>query len=333
VTATAPSGAKIVPLAEALERHGARLEPVLGRLADPKKDGFVALSSAGFDGGVAIEIARDAELTLPIEIEITGGGGASPTFSLPRVVIVAGAGSRAVVIERHRGDGAYASLPVVEIALERGADLGHVRVQRESPSAWHIATLAVCQEANSRFTSFSLALGARLARVDLGAVLAGEHAECRLLGLYLGTGSQLLDHHTEIDHALPFTRSRQVYKGILDGRSRGVFRGKVHVRPDAQKIDADQSTRALLLSDDAIANAKPQLEIYADDVKCSHGASIGRLSDEALFYLRARGIPLAEARALLSFGFASEVVRELPTADLRRELEEFVLAWLPGVGR
>ncbi len=330
VTARVPAGATATPIREALAEDGARLEPFLGRLADPKAHGFVALSTAAFDSGVVVEIEPGAELREPIEIEISREGGSPTPFSLPRVLVLAGAESRAVVIERHYGGGAYASLPVEEIVLKRGAVLAHVRVQRDSPDAWHVATLAVRQEAASRFTSFSLALGARLARVDLQSVLAGEQAECRLLGLYLGNGSQLLDHHTEIDHAVAFTRSREIYKGILDGRARGVFRGKVHVRPHAQKIDADQTSRSLLLSDDAVASTKPQLEIYANDVKCSHGATIGQLSEEALFYLRTRGIGRAEARALLTFGFASEIVSELPTPELRREIEDFVLAWLPG---
>jgi Fe-S cluster assembly protein SufD len=333
VTATVPAGATATPIAEALAGDARRLEPWLGRTADPKAHGFVAFSTAAFDCGVVVEIARGAVLDRPIEIEISREGGSPPPLSLPRVLVLAGAGSRAVVIERHHGGGAYASLPVGEIGLERGADLTHVRVQRESTDAWHVATLAVRQEAASRFTQFSIALGARLARLDLGCLLAGEQASSRLLGLYLGNGTQLLDHHTEIDHAVPATRSREVYKGILDGRARGVFRGKVHVRPHAQKIDADQTSRSLLLGDDAIANAKPQLEIYANDVKCSHGATIGRLSGEALFYLRSRGIGPAEARALLTYAFASEIARELPTPELVREVEDFVLAWLPGGSR
>ncbi len=291
-----------------------------GQLAAPKANAFVALNTALFQEVVVVEIEPGAALEAPIEIEIAHTGGDPTPFSCPRVWIAAGAGSRAVVVERHVGAGAYASLPVTELALERDAVLDHVRLQRESGEAWHVATLAAHQESGSRLRSWSLALGGRLARLDLQTILAGEGAECRLLGLVLGGGSQLLDHHTLVDHAQPRTHSRQVYKSILDDRSRGVFRGRVHVRPHAQKIDAAQLHRSLLLSDDAIANAKPQLEICANDVKCSHGASIGRLSDDALFYLRARGIPRAEARALLTLAFAREVTAELPPA-LRDELD------------
>lgn len=292
-------------------------------IADPKAHAFVALNAACFDELVVVEIAAGAALGAPIEIEIAHVGADPAPFSCPRVLVVAGAGSRATVVERHVGAGAYASLPVTEIALARDAAVDHVRLQRESADAWHVATLAARQETGSRLRSWSLALGARLARVDLVTTLAGEGAECHLLGLVLGAGSQLLDHHTLIDHALPNTTSRQLYKSILDGRARGVFRGRVHVRPQAQKTDAAQLHRALLLSDEAIANAKPQLEIHANDVKCSHGASIGRLSDEALFYLRARGIPRAEARALLVLAFAREVTAELPVVrdELEAELE------------
>ncbi len=295
---------------------------ILGQLADPKAHGFVALNTALFDDVVLVEIAPDAALEAPIEVEIAHSGGDPAPFSCPRVLVVAGARSRAVVLERHVGTGAYASLPVTEIALERDAVLDHVRLQRESDAAWHVATLAVRQESGSQLRSWSLALGGRLARVDLQTTLAGEAAACRLLGLVIGGGSQLLDHHTLVDHALPRTESRQLYKSVLDGRARGVFRGRVHVRPQAQKIDAAQLHRTLLLSDEAIANAKPQLEIHANDVKCSHGASIGRLSDDALFYLRARGISRADARALLTLAFAREVALELPTSALRDELEQ-----------
>jgi Fe-S cluster assembly protein SufD len=293
---------------------------VFGQLADPKAHAFVALNAALFEDVVRVEIEPGAQVAEPIEIEISHAGGDPAPFSCPRVLVVAGARSRAVVVERHVGTGEYASLAVTEIALERDAVLDHVRLQRESDRAWHVATLALRQARDSRLRSWSLALGGRLARVDLQTLLAGEGAACRLLGLVLGGGSQLLDHHTLVDHALPRTESRQLYKSILDGHARGVFRGRVHVRPHAQKIDASQLHRSLLLSDDAVANAKPQLEIHAHDVKCSHGASIGRLSEDALFYLRARGIPRSEARAVLTLAFAREVTAELPEA-LRGELD------------
>jgi Fe-S cluster assembly protein SufD len=293
---------------------------VFGQLGDPKAHAFAALNAACFQDVVQVEIEPGAEVAAPIEIEFAHAGGDPMPFSCPRVLVVAGAGSRAVVVERHMGAGAYASLPVTEVALENDAHLDHVRLQRESADAWHVATLALRLASGSRLRSWSLALGGRLARVDLQTTLAGEGAECRLLGLVLGGGSQLLDHHTLVDHALPRTESRQLYKSILDGHARGVFRGRVHVRPHAQKIDASQLHRSLLLSDDAVANAKPQLEIHAHDVKCSHGASIGRLSEDALFYLRARGIPRSEARAVLTLAFAREVTAELPEA-LRDELD------------
>jgi Fe-S cluster assembly protein SufD len=192
-----------------------------------------------------------------------------------------------------------------------------------------VATLVAHQADASRFASHSIALGARIARVDAQVRLAAEGAACRLNGLYLGRARQLIDHHTLVDHAVPHTESRELYKGILDGRAHGVFRGRVHVRPHAQKTDAEQVNRNLLLSDDASVNTKPQLEIYADDVKCSHGASIGQLDPDALFYLRSRGIELARARSLLAFAFASEIAAQLPIAKLREELEGVVLGWLP----
>jgi Fe-S cluster assembly protein SufD len=188
----------------------------------------------------------------------------------------------------------------------------------------------VRQEAGSRFASHSLSLGGRLMRFDIQTLLGGELAHCTLNGLYLARNTQHVDHHTTIDHAMPHTTSSEVYKGIMDGEARGVFHGRIHVRPDAQKINAEQTNRNLLLSDDATINTKPQLEIYADDVRCTHGATVGRLDEDALFYLRTRGIALEDARSLLTFAFASNVTQQLPVARLREHMENFVLDWLPG---
>ena len=323
---SATPGLRISRLRDALEQRPERLEPHLGQLADFKAQPFVALNTALFEDGVLVEIEPGARLEEPIRIELTGcPDGASHA----RILILAGAGSQAQVLERYAGEGSYFNDVVTELILDRDARLDHLRIQRESEQAYHVASLVAHQEAASRLTSHSIALGGRIARVDLQTTLAAPGAECHLTGLYLGRGAQLVDHCTLIDHAMPHTTSRELYKGILTGRARGVFRGRVHVRPDAQKTDASQTNRNLLLSDDAIANTKPQLEIYADDVKCSHGATVGRLAEEAIFYLRSRGIPLAEARSILTYGFASEITSKLPSAALRREIEQFVLDWLP----
>jgi Fe-S cluster assembly protein SufD len=325
-------GVRVSTLREALEREPERLAPLLGRVGEAKAHGFAALNAALFEDGWFVEIEPGAEPVEPVELDF--GPPDPDTAALTRVLVLAGAGSRATVVERYGGEGPYLRSAASEAVLAEGARLDHVRVQRESHHAFHVASLAARQEASSRFRSCSIAVGGRVARVDVDAVLAAEGAECRLNGLVLARGSQVIDHCTGIDHAMPHTSSRELYESILDGRARGVFRGRVHVRPHAQKIDAAQSSRNLLLSDDAVCNTKPQLEIYADDVKCSHGATIGRLSEEAVFYLRSRGIPLEEARALLTAAFAGAVLEDLPSAPLRAELEGFVRGWLAaGAGR
>jgi Fe-S cluster assembly protein SufD len=219
---------------------------------------------------------------------------------------------------------------VAELSLARDARLEHVVLQQEGPDTLALGAIALQQEAGSHYTSHSLALGGRLARLEIRANLAGEAAHCALRGLYLGRDRQLLDHHTTIDHATPHTTSDELYKGILDERAHGIFHGRVHVWPNAQKISAQQTNRNLLLSDLALVHTKPQLEIFADDVRCSHGATIGQLDPDELFYLRSRGIGERDARALLSFAFASEITGALPLAALRERMEAFVLGWLPG---
>ena len=329
----AGAGVRIEPLDEALARDPEAVREHLGRGVDPKLSGFAALNTALFEQGLRVEIEPGAAPEAPIEVAIENRGGTDAdeggVASFTRLLVVVGAGGRATLVERYAGRGDYLESAVTEVVLGPGAELRHVRLQSESQTAWHVASLDVRQERDSRYASHSIALGGRLARVEISVTLADEGADCALDGLYLGRESQLLDHQTLVDHAAPHTTSRELYKGILDGRARGVVRGRVHVRPDAQKIDASQTNRSLLLSDQAIANTKPQLEIYADDVKCSHGASVGRLSDDALFYLRSRGVSLAQARALLSFAFASEVVRSLPAGPIHAEIEQLALDWLP----
>jgi Fe-S cluster assembly protein SufD len=211
----------------------------------------------------------------------------------------------------------------------RDASLDHVVLQQQGADAWQLSATAVQQEAGSRFSSHSIALGGRLARLDLRCTLAGEGAHAGLLGLYLARDRQLLDHHTTIDHATPHTTSDELYKGILDERAVAVFHGRIHVRPHAQKTSAMQQNRNLLLSDAATIHTKPQLEIHADDVRCSHGATIGQLDPDQLFYLRARGIWPDDARALLMLAFASEVLEKLPAPALRERLGRLALDWLP----
>ena len=220
----------------------------------------------------------------------------------------------------------YFTNAVTEVICAENAVIDHYKVQRESHDAFHIATMQVQLARSSNFTSHSIGLGGRLVRNDANAVLGGEGGECTLNGVYLANGRQLMDNHTAIDHAMPHCNSHEVYKGIIDGHARGVFNGKIFVRPDAQKTDAKQTNQTLLLSPDAQIHTKPQLEIFADDVRCTHGATIGQLSADALFYLRARGINKADARALLTYAFASDIVSRIKVEPIRAQLDHALLS-------
>jgi Fe-S cluster assembly protein SufD len=323
-----PKGARLCGLAQALDAVPERLERVLGRSGEPKTDPFRALNTALFADGLFLELERGVELERPVHALFLSSG--AETLASPRIVVALGEHSRASIVEQYAAldGGLYLTNAVTDVALERGAALRHVKLQNESTDAFHVAALAVDQQGGSQLDSYSIAVGGRLSRFDIHTRLGAEQSSCRLVGLYLGRDAQLVDHHTWVDHAAPLTTSRELYKGILDHRARGVFRGRVHVRPDAQKIDASQSNRNLMLSEEAAVHAQPQLEIYADDVKCSHGNAIGRLDENALFYLRSRGIPLETARSLLTYAFANEIVAELPIAALREDLERYLRGWL-----
>jgi len=243
----------------------------------------------------------------------------------PRVLVEVGENAQVKVIESYVGlTGSYFTNAVTEVFVEANGVAEHVRVQDETDEAFHIATSAVHQEADSTYTSYSVQFGGRVGRVDVNLWLNGEHTESRLDGVYVAHGEQVLDNKTRIDHAKANCHSFEVYKGILMGRSTGVFNGKIFVYEDAQKTDAKQTNQALLLSPTATINTKPQLEIFADDVKCTHGATVGQLREDALFYLRSRGIPLEEARALLTYAFASEVLERITVEPVRVGLEQLL---------
>jgi Fe-S cluster assembly protein SufD len=223
------------------------------------------------------------------------------------------------------GEGVYFANPVTEIAGAPGSIIDHYRLEREGNAAFHVGTISARLERAAHLTSQQVTLGGALVRNDVQAILDGEGSGCSLDGLYLTEGQQHIDNHTEIDHAQPRASSRELYKGILRGRARGVFNGKIIVRKAAQKTDARQTNKNLLLSKEAVVNSKPQLEIYADDVKCSHGSTIGQLDRDALFYLRARGVGEEDARSLLSYGFAAEILNRIKIDALRARLEEYLL--------
>ncbi len=325
-------GVRALGLAELLAREPERIEADLGQLADPKRHPFAALNTAFVDDGAVLLVPRGARLTQPIHVVFASSGAPPDRVRHPRVLVVAGPESRSQVIVDHvdlaptRG---FTNV-VVEVRVQRAAELALVLVQRETDAAFHVSNLAARVEREANLSAHTITLGGSLVRNDACVLLAEEGASCRLDGLFAGEGEQLLDHHTLIDHALPRGTSRQLYKGVLGGAARGVFRGRVIVRPGAQKTDAEQSNPNLLLSAGAEVDSKPQLEIHADDVKCRHGSSIGRLDEDALFYLRARGLDEAAARDLLMRGFAAEVLDALPVPGLGTALSALLATRLAG---
>jgi Fe-S cluster assembly protein SufD len=321
-----PKGLRIRPLRES----AGDAREWLGRLADIESPGVSALNTALFDRGVWVEIAPGTVLEHPVHLVHALGADSEPSAAFPRVLVVAGKGTKSVIVEQYAGTAGNARLtaPVSEIHVGENAHLDHIRVQEESGEAFHVGRVVADQSAGSRFRSWSFALGAKLARVDVEARLRGEAAECSLEGIFAGLDGQHLDHYTRIDHVSPNTTSRETYKGILGGRARGVFLGHILVRPDAQKINAAQTSRSIVLSRGARVNMKPWLEIYADDVACTHGTTVGRLDEDALFYLRSRGIDRETSRAILVRAFAQEVLVGLPLEDLRDRLDQFLLGWL-----
>jgi Fe-S cluster assembly protein SufD len=249
----------------------------------------------------------------------------------PRNLFIAGEGSSAAIVEHHVAvdESGYLTNTVSDIVVGAGASIEHHKLQEESPKAFHIATVNVAQAANSRFVSGSFALGGRLARTGITVSLQAEGASCTLDGLYVTDGRQHVDHHTRVDHRQARCTSRELYKGVLNGASRAVFSGRVVVHPDAQGSDAVQTNHNLLLSENAEIDTKPQLEIWADDVKCSHGATVGQLDEAQVFYLRSRGIDEAAARAMLTRAFAMEIIERVQVHALQGRLDELLQAKLP----
>ena len=325
------AGLEVGSLAAELRRAPDALEPHLARVASGGDRPIADLSTACFDDGVLVRLVAGTCLPVPIDVlHVSTGGGAA---SFPRTLVVAETASRVTLVERFvsAGPGPYAVLPVTEVSLARNAAVEHVVWQEDADDAVHVATVEARQDRDSRFTSYALTLGAGLARTDTGVTLDGEGAECGLYGLYLVFGRRHADHHTRIDHAKPHGISRELYKGILDGQGTGVFNGKVIVRPGAQKTDSQQTSHTLLLSAEATADTKPELEIYADDVKCAHGATIGRLEDEKLFYLRSRGIDARAARDLLLRAFARDVADRITIEPVHARLERWITERMPAL--
>ena len=306
-------------LGEFLKNDDENVRGRLTRYADYQDHAFVALNTAFFEDGAFIQIPSRTVVQEPIYIVFYSDGAGKGTLINPRVLILAGESSESTIVEIYAGDGQNAALTnaVTEIVLGENATIDHFKLQQESDVAFHISTVQAHQDRSATFNSHSVSLGGALVRNDVNVVLDGEGAQCSLDGLYVESGQQHVDNHTLIDHAKAHCSSRELYKGILDDRSTGVFNGSVIVRKDAQKTDALQSNKNLLLSEGAEINTKPQLEIFADDVKCSHGATIGQIDPEAVFYLRSRGLDSTAARALLVYAFSGEIISRIKSAPVR----------------
>jgi Fe-S cluster assembly protein SufD len=324
-------GVQVSNLANALESDAGGVSSHLARYASYAEHPFIALNTAFIADGAFVNIAKNTVVEKPIHLLFISTGSGEATVSHPRNLIVVGVNSQAKVVESYVGleNEFYFTNEVTEIVADENAVIDHYKLQRESTRAFHIATLQIQQARSTSFSAHSISFGGALVRNDVNAVLDGEGCDCVLNGLYVVAGRQHVDNHTRIDHAKPHCSSRELYKGILDEQSRGVFNGRIIVRPGAQKTDSKQTNKNLLLSEEALVNTNPQLEIYADDVKCTHGATIGQLSADALFYMRSRGIDLGTARNLLTYAFASDITGRIKLEAVRAELEKTLFARLP----
>ena len=321
-----PEGATVTSLASVLAEEAERLEPLFSPPSGQHHHAFTALNAALAEDGAFVHLPADTTVDEPIHLVFFSDTGGFPLVSCPRSVILAGPGSRVAIVETYAGipGDVYCTNAVTEVVLEEGAQVEHYKVQDEPDTAFHLALLDVRQGRGSGFSSHSVALGSSIARHEVQARLEAEGAEVSLNGLYMPGGDQHHDNPILIEHAAPRCTSRQLYKGVLDGHGQGVFNGRVIVHPGAFGTDASQTNKNLLLSDQAEVDTRPRLEILADDVKCTHGAAVGRLDEDAVFYLRSRGIPHQAARGLLTYAFANEMVELLRLEPLRARVEQLV---------
>jgi Fe-S cluster assembly protein SufD len=322
-----PAGVVVTSMAEALQRHPDLVELHLGRHAKFDQHAMLALNTALFRDGAFIFVPKNVVLREPIHLLFASTAPDEPFASFPRNLIVAGESSQLSVIENYAGlsDGVYFTNAASEVVVADNAIVDHYKLQEESEEAYCVAVTQVHLGRTSKFTSHYVGFGGALVRNEMRVLLDAEGGECTLDGLYMADGKQHMDNHTVMDHSQPYCASHELYKGILDDKAHGVFNGKIFVRLDAQKTDAKQTNQTLLLSEDATINTKPQLEIFADDVKCTHGATVGQLDANALFYLRSRGLSLQDARSLLIYAFANDVITRFHLAPLRDQIEDHLL--------
>jgi Fe-S cluster assembly protein SufD len=292
----------------------------LGKYAPFDHHAFVALNTAFLEDVTYIHIPRDQVVEQPIQIAHVGAGHARPAVAHPRTLIVVGPDAHCTIVETYSGAGSYFTNAVTEIVAGSGSVVDHYKVQLESSSAFHIGVMFASLGRSANFSATCISLGGALVRNEVSATLA-EGTDATLNGLYLVNGTQHVDNHTSIDHAQPHGTSHELYKGILDGKASAVFNGRIIVRKDAQKTDSKQTNKNLVLSDEAVIDTKPELQIFADDVRCTHGATIGQLDAESLFYLQSRGIGKQDARSLLTYAFAQDIIDRIKVQSLKDSLE------------
>ncbi|HTK83265.1 MAG TPA: Fe-S cluster assembly protein SufD [Bacteroidota bacterium] len=321
-----PAGVRICSLAEAVRNNDEQVKKHLARHVEAGANAFIALGTAFLYDGLYMAVPKNIVLDLPVHLVFLSSGLETEFAVFPRNLIVVDDNSQCAIIESHVSlkNNVYFTNAIAEVVLGSNAIVEYDKLQLESERAFHISNLSVSQDRSSSFTSNAISLGGSLVRNNVLVVLGGEGAEATLNGLYLGTGKQHIDNHTTIDHARPHCPSHELYKGILSGKSKGVFNGKIKVRQEAQKTDAKQTNKNLILSDEASVDTKPQLEIFANDVKCTHGATIGQLDEEAIFYLRSRGVGIENARDMLIYAFASDVIDRIKVEPLRELLHEMI---------
>lgn len=324
-----PAGVIAIDLAKAIaaENHSELIREHLARSVDYNSNGFIALNTAMIASGAFVLIPKGVEIQRPLSLLFISDSSSGPVAAFPRVLIIAEENSKATLLESYvsAGNGINFTNAVVEIALNDGAQLEHYKVQREGADAFHVTTTSAILGSNSSYDATAINFGAQLSRHDVDVKMPHEGAECWVDGLYVVSTGQHTDTHSVIDHQQPNCTSHQLYKGILDGKSRAVFNGKIFVRHGAQKTDAMQTNKNLLLSKEARVDTKPQLEILADDVKCAHGAAVGQIDEDELFYLETRGLHTELARNLLTYGFAEEVIGKIKIESIRAELDAAVL--------
>ncbi len=326
-----PEGVRVAPLAEMLRAEPETLEKHLTRYAQFEDDPFVALNTAFFQDGAYVEVPKGTVVGEPIHLLFVSTSRDLPIVAHPRNLILMGAGSQATVIESYAGwapDVTFTNA-VTEVAPGPAAVLDHYKIQREAETASHIATMTVHQDRDSSFSSHSISFGGNLVRNYVHTLFRAPGGSLILNGLYMTSGTQQADNYTRIDHVAPACTSVELYRGILGGKSRGVFNGNIYVRKDAQKTVARQTNKNLLLSKEAFVDSTPGLEILADDVKCNHSSTIGQLDENAVFYLRSRGIDEEAARNILTYAFAADVVNQVKVAPVRIKLDQLIVSRLP----